>query len=52
MAGAGIRRLVLTDAEGNLVGILTLDDVLELLVEEVESIGRLIRENVPTLAHA
>jgi CBS domain-containing protein len=43
MAGASARRLAVTDAEGRLAGILALDDVLDLLVEESEAIGRLLR---------
>ena len=43
MSGRSIRRLVVTDEQGGLAGILALDDVAELLVEESESIGRLLR---------
>ena len=43
MAGAETRRLVVTDDSGQLAGLLALDDVLELLVEEAEAIGRLLR---------
>ena len=43
MARDGVRRLVVVDADGALVGILALDDVLELLSEEMETIGRLLR---------
>ena len=43
MARAGTRRLVVTGASGKLVGLVALDDVLELLVEEVASIGRLLK---------
>jgi CBS domain-containing protein len=43
MAGIGARRLVVTDDAGRLAGILALDDVLDLLVEETEAIGRLLR---------
>lgn len=42
MASGGTRRLVVTDDEGRLVGVLALDDVLDLLAEEVETIGRLL----------
>jgi CBS domain-containing protein len=42
MVGGGVRRLVVLDAAGGLVGILALDDVLELLAEETEKIGRLL----------
>ncbi len=48
MAGRGARRLVVTDDAGRLVGILALDDVLELLVEEAEVIGRLLRGRHPS----
>jgi CBS domain-containing protein len=43
MGGAVTRRLVVTGADGRLVGILSLDDVLDLLVEEAQAIGRLLR---------
>jgi CBS domain-containing protein len=49
MVGVAARRLAVTDDEGQLVGILALDDVLELLVEEAESIGRLLRRRRPPL---
>jgi len=42
MASGGTRRLVVTDADDRLVGVLALDDVLDLLAEEVETIGRLL----------
>jgi CBS domain-containing protein len=45
MAGAQVRRLAVTDDEDQLVGILALDDILELLAEEAETIGRLIRHH-------
>jgi CBS domain-containing protein len=43
MAASSSRRLVITDDAGKLVGILALDDVLELLVEEAASIGRILK---------
>jgi CBS domain-containing protein len=43
MAGVRARRLVVTRDDGRLVGVLALDDVLELLAEEAQSIGRLLR---------
>jgi CBS domain-containing protein len=49
MAGAGTRRLVVTGDEGELVGLVALDDILELLVEEADSIGRLLRKESPRL---
>lgn len=42
MAGAHVRRLVVVDEKERLVGILALDDVLELLAEEAATIGRLL----------
>lgn len=47
MKGAGVRRLVVVGEEGALAGIVTVDDVLELLMEEVESIGAILREELP-----
>lgn len=44
MVGAHARRLVVVDDDERLVGILALDDVLELLVEELTSIGKLLRQ--------
>jgi CBS domain-containing protein len=46
MADGRVRRLVVTDAEDRLVGILALDDVLELLAEEGATIGRLLSRRV------
>ncbi len=44
MAGVHARRMVVVDDEERLVGILALDDVLELLAEEVAAIGKLVRQ--------
>jgi CBS domain-containing protein len=43
MASAATRRLVVTAADGRLVGVLSVDDVLDLLIEEAKSVGRLLR---------
>jgi CBS domain-containing protein len=42
MARVKARRLVVTGRRERLLGILALDDVLELLVEEIESIGHIL----------
>ncbi len=47
MAKKEIRRLVVTNDYGDLVGMLALDDVLETLTEETDAIGRLLRGQVP-----
>jgi predicted transcriptional regulator len=43
MARDGVRRLVVVDDNDRLVGLLALDDVLELLADETATIGRLLR---------
>ena len=40
MLGKGIRRLVVVNEEGSLIGILTVDDLLELLAEEMTILAR------------
>ncbi len=49
MAGAATRRLVVTGKGRSLIGILSLDDVPELLVEEAVSIGRLLEKQRPSI---
>ncbi len=41
------RRLLVVDEEGKLAGLLSLDDILDLLSEEFEEIGKLVREESP-----
>lgn len=48
MGDVRARRLVVTGREGKLAGILSIDDVMELLVEESQSIGKLLREAAPS----
>ena len=47
MAETGARRLVVTGEGKQLVGILSLDDVLELLAHELGPISRLLRQQQP-----
>ncbi|MDV6032765.1 MAG: CBS domain-containing protein [Phycisphaera sp. RhM] len=42
------RRLPVVDDAGQLIGLVTLDDVLSLLSEEFEEIGELVRKEAPT----
>lgn len=42
MRGKGVRRLPVVDDGGGLLGIVTLDDLLALLAEELGALGRLI----------
>lgn len=49
MAAVGTRRVPVVDADDELVGILSLDDFLELLVEETQAIGRLLEKHEPTI---
>jgi len=43
MRGEGVRRLPVVDSNGGLIGILTLDDLLELLAEELLELSRLVK---------
>jgi CBS domain-containing protein len=48
----GIRRMPVVDSDGSLVGIVTLDDIVQLLAEEMNAIGKLIaREQVEEAVH-
>jgi CBS domain-containing protein len=47
MAEAAARRLVVTGKHDELVGILSLDDVIDLVVGELAPIGRLLEQQQP-----
>lgn len=47
MAATGTRRLVVTGEAGRMIGILSLDDVLELIIGETTAIGRLLHKQRP-----
>jgi len=43
MRAIGVRRLPVVSSSGGLVGILTLDDMLELLAEEMSTLAKLVK---------
>jgi CBS domain-containing protein len=47
MRVGAFRRVPVVDDDGRLVGLLSLDDILDLLAEEFAEIGRLIHEEEP-----
>jgi CBS domain-containing protein len=49
MADAATRRLVVTGKHGQLVGILSLDDVLDLMIGELEPIRKLLTNQQPLI---
>lgn len=52
MRTKGIRRMPVVDQEGDLVGIVAVDDLVQLLAEEMNAIGKLIaREQVQEAEH-
>jgi CBS domain-containing protein len=49
MAAAGTRRLVVTADGDRVAGILSLDDLLALFVEEAAAVGRLLEQQKPRI---
>jgi CBS domain-containing protein len=49
MARAGTRRLVVTGEDNRLLGLLSLDDVLEVVIGELAAIGRLLEQQKPRI---
>ena len=49
MARAGIRRLIVTGPQQRLLGILSLDDILEQLAGTTEGIGRILQKQRPSV---
>jgi CBS domain-containing protein len=49
MRAGPYRRLPVVDPQGKLVGIVTLDDILDLLSEEFAEIGRLVKREGPSV---
>jgi len=47
MRSGTFRRLPVVDRDGKLVGLLTLDDILDLLTEEFRQIGQLLQKEGP-----
>jgi CBS domain-containing protein len=47
MAELGVRRLVVTGEDNRVVGIVSLDDILELIIQETEAVGRLLKQQKP-----
>lgn len=47
MEGVGVRRVVVTGSEGKLVGLLAVDDVIQLLAEEMGRIDGILGSEAP-----
>ena len=47
MRRGGFRRLPVVDREGSLVGLLSIDDILMLLSEDIGQIGQIVRRETP-----
>jgi CBS domain-containing protein len=47
MRGHGVRRLVVTDAQGLLQGVLALDDVIEVVAEQMQAVAKPLSSGRP-----
>jgi len=47
MRGQGVRRVVVTDAQGLLQGVLALDDVVEVVAEQMQAISKALASGRP-----
>lgn len=47
MRGLGVRRVPVVDDEGRLAGLVTLDDVLSLVAEELTVVGQVLSKQTP-----
>ncbi len=52
MSSKGVRRLPVVDKNGSLLGIVTLDDVLQLLAKEFDALAKLVRHEQKNEASA
>lgn len=52
MAGAGTRRMIVTGLGGTVVGILSVDDLIQLLAEEMGRIDSIIEREAPVFGAA
>ncbi len=48
MRSGGFRRLPVTGSDGTLVGLVSLDDILSLLAEELREVGSLVEKEMPS----
>ena len=49
MRKLGVRRLPVTNEKGVLVGLVALDDLLDLIIEETTAIGGVLRKEAPAI---
>ena len=46
MEKAGVRRLLVVDADGGVIGLVAFDDLLRVVSEELEGLARALRKNI------